>query len=427
MLNRCTQEITNELGRVKDVPKNKSYLGLLETLKVLLTVDVTSAIEQRQKIKEAILLLESVELSGLFGVKSLVTVLNNRKLISISTQTIEITVGNQFENFLISLHQNLLTTYINPRATKAYKAPTWCYTYPINPDAKQVLHPVIQHWQNTHIVSETSLSALTDLTRNVKISDRSHTPIITSDMSEDECDLAMQSAEQEARRSIDVLVDAAKGYSEEAQKLMNTPPSEEEIKIAIVQWLVHNGGQENFRFINLLLEANEFTDSSFSDSEDETIKVNGIFEAQNLNWYIDNEKICFDVFLTANQINYGAGKFIMADENGTIRVLNNIEMDASMETNNKNLPPVLIFQAKLQLELDYQNRKILPTVISMQVSGFSNAVKQPITKEVKSTTKNKKLSSLLSNSIWGVRTQRASEQPSTSGPTSSSPFVVRNV
>lgn len=316
----------------------------------------------------------------MFFVKSVFSSLVNSALILIlySNCSELLEKNHTLEDFMFSFFNQIETTL---KST----IPSWRYSYPVDRDAQQVLHPVIQKWQHKNIVIKADAleAALDDFTRTVKISGHLHKVIVNRDgLSDEEYQRKIENEHEtkleEARKTVRValkkLVSSATAYVSEAQSQLRNPPSQAQIEDALEKWLLNSGGQENIRLINLLIKANEFTNLAYAA---EDVKANlGKATPMEMNWFMHKGKICFDFNMQVQQITFGTEKFIMADQVGRIGILTTDQMSESL-SHRENLPPILSIKATLQLEIDYQYLRILPTVKKLQVNSFSNLLRSP--------------------------------------------------
>lgn len=232
----------------------------------------------------------------------------------------------------------------------------WFYPFEIDMQTKQVLNDQIIDWQTAQMrIKRSSHASYKDFERNICIQNKK----------------GGDSPEIESR--IDTLLNDADGYDEPA-------------KILLKHWLTENGGQNNNRFLDLLIESHYFTrDDDDSDNSDILPNIGRLIPIEQ-NWHVANGKICFDYLAYISSIEYGTRKWIMTLSNGEVaEITDSDDFEAILnhyKIQNKILPPLLSVNAKLQLEIiekedDKLGIAVLPMVKKLEILSFTSKLHKP--------------------------------------------------
>ncbi|QBR83667.1 hypothetical protein E3983_04410 [Legionella israelensis] len=225
----------------------------------------------------------------------------------------------------------------NLKSNKFPKA-AWSFSYLPEEDEEEILNQPIGKWQNLlMMLSDTPKKAYVDFTRDTSI-------------------LGMVG---KTEKDVDRLLDY----------LIFLSDYKEEDKAMLMGWLQNNGGQENNRFIDLLLMSGEYTHGVLTD--------NCYSQCLLMDWCIENGKIVFncDVISYTVQIN---GE-LKANDKGSLIVIEPEEMKTRST-------PILRFQAKIQLELTEDNLLVKPTMVNLNVTSFTNDLFLPEKKPTVTST-----------------------------------------
>jgi len=225
-----------------------------------------------------------------------------------------------------------------------YKPLAWSYAYPLGQDG-QVMNDPIGEWQaQCMVVSESRDKAYRDFKRDITLSGEKST------------------SDAEVTKKIETLVAGAISYPEgDKEKL--------------IQWLQHNGSQENNRFLDLLIASGHF--SSLEQGGATLYKVKNIKQ----NWLVEHGKICFDYDIIINSISFEKNyerTFLYAVSDGKISITDDPEkVKKEITVREGQLPPYLMrVTAKMELAVD-ESGKIKPSIVALNVLNFSEKLLSP--------------------------------------------------
>ena len=242
------------------------------------------------------------------------------------------TIPNENCAIFTGIHDKLREIFGNNLALRKQLAlaPLWVYSYPKN-ESSHVIDPNIITWQRDHAVLLAG------------------DPAYHNDFVRDYSILNMLG---KTNQNVDDLL---------AYLLERSKYNEEE-KTLLLTWLKANGGQDNNRFIDLLLASGAYTNGTCANQ----FKSNGIVQ----NWTIsDTGTIIFQLETVLKGLVLNGEVY---QTNPKTEYLEKVEL---IDDNSHNLLPSMAIKATI--ELDVQAGIVLPHITDLVVSSFSNTLVRP--------------------------------------------------
>jgi hypothetical protein len=252
------------------------------------------------------------------------------------TESISVPLETKHHNLFGTIHRSLWQAFSTQLRSTALKA--WSFSYPLN-EAGDVMNQAIGEWQSQQMkLSETTQSAYADFTRDITI---------------------------DGHKSTDDK--QATGYIEDMIVRSNYPEDQKE---AIKTWISHNGGQNNNRFIDLLLMEKEYTKDPAANLTSTSAKQN---------WTIKNGKIVFEFDITSYGLLIDGGTYI--NKNGTQLEEATIEELIELKENKHDAQklgifPILRFKAEVELGI-IDKHVVEPRVIALNVTSYNDQLLSP--------------------------------------------------
>lgn len=215
----------------------------------------------------------------------------------------------------------------------------WSFSYPKN-EKGEVINNAIGEWQSALMkLSETPNKAFLDFHRNIGIEG-------TSAVTEEHMDYLLWK-----------LVARA-----------NYPVGDRAI---LIQWLKSNGGQENNRFIDLLLMSKEFTAEMATNFSSISTKQN---------WSLREGKIVFECDVTNYALGIEGNPYVNKNtqtlEEATIDELLEFKENIKHGVQKTGILPMLRFKADVELHINDEKR-VEPRIVELDVTSYNEQLTSP--------------------------------------------------
>lgn len=256
------------------------------------------------------------------------------------TDTFAAPLASKHHEIFGAIHKSLWENFSSELSSGILKA--WSFSYPKN-EKGEVINDAIGEWQsNVMKLSENPNKAFLDFHRNIGIDGKSAKTL----------------------EHMDYLVG----------KLVAMADYPKEDQAILIQWLKSNGGQDNNRFVDLLLMSQEFTPELATNFSSISTKQN---------WTLREGKIVFECDVT----NYALGiegnpyvnkntKTLEEPTKTTIDELIEFKKDIKQGAQKTGILPMLRFKADVELYINDEKR-VEPRIVKLDVTSYNEQLTSP--------------------------------------------------
>lgn len=253
------------------------------------------------------------------------------------TGTFAAPLASKHHEIFGAIHTSLWKNFSSELSSGVLKA--WSFSYPKN-EKGEVINDAIGEWQSALMkLSEPPNKAFHDFHRNIGIEG-----------------ISVKTEEQ-----MDYLL----------WKLVAMTNYPEEDQAILIKWLKSNGGQENNRFIDLLLMGKEFTPEMATNMSSISTKQN---------WTLKEGKIVFECDVTNYALGIEGNPYVNKNtqtlEEATIDELAEFKENIKRGVQKTDILPMLRFKADVELHIN-EEKRVEPRIVKLDVTSYNEQLSSP--------------------------------------------------